>query len=36
MWDAFDLKFIILSTNLLVTIRTPVLSDHKDTICTKQ
>jgi len=35
---AFDLKFLILSTNSLVVkmIRTPILNDHKDTICTKQ
>jgi len=36
-WDAFDLKFDILSTNSLVVkmIQTPILSDHNDTICTK-
>jgi len=35
--DAFHLKFLILSTNSLVTkkIRTPILNDHRDTICTK-
>jgi len=37
-WDAFDLKFLILSTNLLVVkmIRTPILNNHNGRICTKQ
>jgi len=37
-WDAFDLKFLILSTNsLVVKMRpTPILRDHNDTICAKQ
>jgi len=36
--DAFDLKFLILSTNSLVVkmISTPILNDHNNTICTKQ
>jgi len=36
--DAFNLKFLVLSTNSLVVkmIRTPILSDLNDTICTKQ
>ena len=36
--DAFHLKFFILSTNSLVVkmIRTPILSDHNETICSKQ
>jgi len=36
--DAFDLKFLVLSTNLLVVkmISTLVLSDRNDIICTKQ
>jgi len=36
--DAFDLKFLVLSTNSLVVkmIPTPKLSDHDDIICTKQ
>jgi len=37
-WVAFDLKFFVLSTNLSVVnmIRTPILSDHNDMICTTQ
>ena len=36
--DAFDSKFLVLSTNSLVVemIPTPILSDHNDMICTKQ
>jgi len=36
--DAFDLKFLVLSTNSLVVkmISTPILSDYNNTICTKQ
>ena len=36
--DAFDFKFLVLSTSTLVVkmIPTPILSDHNDTICTKQ
>jgi len=36
--DAFDLKFLVLSTNSLVVkmILTPILIDHNDIICTKQ
>jgi len=36
--DAFNLNFVILSTNSLVMkmIPTPTLSDHNDTICTNQ
>jgi len=36
-YDAFDLKFFVPSTNSLVVkmIRTPVLTDHNDTICTE-
>jgi len=36
--DAFDLKFLVLSTNSLVVkiIPTPILSDHNDKICTEQ
>ena len=36
--DAFDLKFLVLSTNLLVVkmIPPPILSDHNDIICSKQ
>jgi len=36
--DAFDLKFLVLSTNPLVMkmIPTATLSDNNDTICTKQ
>jgi len=36
--DAFDLKFLILSTNSLVVkmIPAPILNDHNDTVCTKQ
>ena len=35
--DAFDLKFLIMSTNSLVvkTIPTPILSDRNDIVCTK-
>jgi len=35
--DAFDLKFLIVSTNLLVVkmIPTPILRDRNDTVCTK-
>jgi len=37
-WDAFDLKFLVLSTNSLVVkiILTPILSDYNGTVCTKQ
>jgi len=36
--DAFDLKFLVLSTNSLVVkmTPTPILSDHNKIICTKQ
>jgi len=34
--DEFDLKFLIMSTNLLVVQMIPILGDHNDTICTKQ
>jgi len=35
---AFDMKYPILSANSSVvkTISTPTLSDHNDTVCTKQ
>jgi len=35
--DAFDLRFLITSTNLIVVkmIPTPILSDRNDIICTK-
>ena len=35
---AFEFNFLVLSTNLLVVemIQTPILSDHNNTICTKQ
>ena len=37
-WYAFDLKFLILSTNSFVVkmIRKSILSDHNNTVCTKQ
>jgi len=37
-WDAFDVKFLFLSTNSLVVkmIPTPILNDHNNIICTKQ
>jgi len=36
--DAFDMKYPIMSANSSVvkTISTPILSDHNDTVCTKQ
>jgi len=36
--NAFDLKFLIMSTNSMVVkmIATPILSDHNDIACTKQ
>jgi len=38
IWDAFDFKWLILYTKLLVVKmnRTPILSDHKGTIGSKQ
>ena len=38
IWDAFDLKFLIVSTNSLVVkmIRTPIPSDNNEAICSKR